>query len=242
MMPYIYIVISSYGLMAALGLTVSISWLFYQSISNPLYELEFKEFLRLILLCGLGCLIGSKFVYGLTQLPVLFSNFSLSRLINVFIFGGFVFYGGLGGGFFGAWIFARWRKYDLINVLGFVTPAFALFHAFGRIGCLFAGCCYGFHLENSWIIGNIQFYYFPIQAVEALFEFIMFFILKRMKTPDVVFRTYLIAYACFRFVAEFFRGDTIRGIWFFLSTSQWISVMILLTLAINYATKKHNSV
>lgn len=241
MMPYIYITVSSYGLMAGLGFAVSISWLFYRNISEPLYNLEFKEFLRLILLSGAGCLIGSKLVYGLTQIPFLFSDFSLSGLVNSFIFGGFVFYGGLGGGFLGAWIFAKWRKYDLISVLGFVTPAFALFHVFGRIGCLFAGCCYGFHLENDLIIGNVQFHYFPIQAVETLFEFIMFFILKRIKMPDVTFKTYLIAYACFRFVAEFFRGDSIRGMWLFFSTSQWISLIILLTLTVACIIKKYNN-
>nr|WP_325305722.1 hypothetical protein [uncultured Oscillibacter sp.] len=42
--------------------------------------------------------------------------------------------------------------------------------------------------------------------------------------------------ACFRFVIEFFRGDEIRGIFFGLSTSQWISFMIVL-----YYTKKHFS-
>ena len=37
---------------------------------------------------------------------------------------------------------------------------------------------------------------------------------------------YMLIYPVVRFILEFFRGDEIRGIWFGLSTSQWISIAL----------------
>ena len=47
-------------------------------------------------------------------------------------------------------------------------------------------------------------------------------------------RIYLVTYGIFRFVMEFFRGDEIRGIFFELSTAQWISVGILTYFVCKY--------
>ncbi len=38
---------------------------------------------------------------------------------------------------------------------------------------------------------------------------------------------YLIGYGIERFILEFFRYDSIRGIFFGLSTSQWISIILI---------------
>jgi phosphatidylglycerol:prolipoprotein diacylglycerol transferase len=40
-------------------------------------------------------------------------------------------------------------------------------------------------------------------------------------------------YAPMRFVLEFFRGDVARGFLFQLSTSQWISILILIAAVIS---------
>ena len=45
------------------------------------------------------------------------------------------------------------------------------------------------------------------------------------------FTVYLAVYAGIRFVLEFARGDEIRGIYGMFSTSQWISLSILISLA-----------
>ena len=37
---------------------------------------------------------------------------------------------------------------------------------------------------------------------------------------------YMLIYPVYRFILEFFRGDEIRGFWFGLSTSQWISIFL----------------
>ena len=49
----------------------------------------------------------------------------------------------------------------------------------------------------------------------------------RFKHEGYYTRFYLYIYAVSRFLLEFIRGDSIRGIWFGLSTSQWVSIGIL---------------
>ena len=52
--------------------------------------------------------------------------------------------------------------------------------------------------------------------------------LQKGKMKHYLFFLYLAIYAVGRFILEFFRGDTYRGIWFGVSTSQIISILILL--------------
>lgn len=72
---------------------------------------------------------------------------------------------------------------------------------------------------------------FPVQLVEAVCEFAICAILVRMsvsgasrREPWMLVVAYILMYAPVRFVLEFFRGDAVRGVWFGLSTSQWLSL------------------
>lgn len=57
---------------------------------------------------------------------------------------GFVFMGGfIVSMITGLW-FIRRRGMPILEVGDMIAPAVALGHAFGRIGCFFAGCCHGF--------------------------------------------------------------------------------------------------
>lgn len=88
-------------------------------------------------------------------------------------------------------------------------------HAFGRIGCFLAGCCYG-KPTDSWI--GVEFpglgKRIPTQLIEAVFLFILTAVLI-----IIIFKTnfrwtlhlYLGSYSIFRFIIEFFRGDAERG-------------------------------
>lgn len=204
------------------------------------FKFTMKDFWKFIFVCTVGCLLGSKFIFGLTQIPGLITDFSFPKLVNSFIFGGFVFYGGLIGAYSGVVICSVKKGLDTKALLDTATPSFVLFHIFGRIGCLFAGCCYGFKLPSDLLIGNVRFHYFPLQAVEALFEFMMLILLDNTGMKSNKFRWYMVCYPLYRFIAEFFRGDEERGIWFGLSTSQWISILILLASLMLYSKNKHD--
>lgn len=237
MIPYIYIQIPSYGLMAVIGIITAVSVLYYRSVKFEKYSIPFKDFLILCGLCGAGCLIGSRIVFLLTQISSLIEDFSFQRLLNMTLFGGYVFYGGLLGALGGAWLFSKIKKYYISDVMDFVVPAFVLFHAFGRIGCFMSGCCYGFKLREQFVFGGLHLNYFPLQLVESTFEFIMFFVLSKVGDGKKL-KVYLLSYSVFRFLNEFFRGDAVRGVWFGISTSQIISVMIICVIAVTAIRKK----
>ena len=123
-----------------------------------------------------------------------------------------------------------------------------LFHAFGRIGCFLAGCCYGKKLSTPIVIGTIEFARIPVQIIESMAEFILFivlFILSKKNRDIDLLRIYLVIYAVIRFADEFLRGDKIRGIYGGVSTAQWISLIILFVYGFEYIkgrySKKVNS-
>ena len=106
-------------------------------------------------------------------------------------------------------------------------------HGFGRIGCAFAGCCYG-HKTTAWYgIWNDYLGYktVPIQLFEAIFLFVLsavlIVLLFKFKSKDTM-AIYLVAYGVWRFIIEFFRddhrGNFIPGI----SPSQFWSILMVI--------------
>ncbi|MCD7863514.1 MAG: prolipoprotein diacylglyceryl transferase [Lachnospiraceae bacterium] len=112
---------------------------------------------------------------------------------------------------------------------------------FARIGCFMAGCCYG--VEVPWGVvfpeGSLAPAWvplFPSQLAESAGHLLLFFLFlsvkdKLRKKQDLLF-LYLGRYAVMRFILEYFRGDAERGYWNGLSTSQWISLLLMLVVVI----------
>lgn len=153
---------------------------------------------------------------------------------------GLVFYGGLIGVFIGAMVYSKFFKQDCRDMLYYSVPTFSLFQIFGRIGCFLAGCCYGrvsekygiayTHAEHTLNEGP----YLPVQLYESAMNLVLFIFLliyeKANKGREKCYQAvglYLIPYGTFRFIIEFFRGDAVRGIFGGLSTSQWISLLVV---------------
>lgn len=239
MYPYIHIILPSYAVMAFIGCFAA---LFFAYIQLERFHILFSTFLTMLLACIAGCFIGAKLLFALTQLPELITDFSVEALLMLLPRSGFVFYGGLFGTIFALMLFTR-KNMDLRRrALRMFTPAFPLFHTFGRIGCFLAGCCYGKELSPPVSLGGLQLRQIPIQLIEAACEFVIFIVLlildKKREQVDLL-RCYLLAYAVIRFTDEFFRGDLVRGIYGGLSTSQWISLLIVLTYLIKWIKGKN---
>jgi phosphatidylglycerol:prolipoprotein diacylglycerol transferase len=134
-----------------------------------------------------------------------------------------------------------------------------LAHAFGRIGCFFAGCCYGIPTDSY--LGVIfphghaheafpnQLIY-PTQLFESAFLFLLFFLLtniKAFKKQETV--VYLIGYGVWRIFIEFFRGDNRGSIFAFIYTeynafpspSQYLS-LVMIIIGIFLLTRQKKSI
>lgn len=224
--------IPTYSLFASIGL-----FFFMITLYVRLKEIEFpfRNYLLLVFCMVVGVGIGSKTLFFLTKLPDVFSDFSFNKMVETLITSGFVFYGGLFGALVALKVFALISHISFSRLSAIASPAFPLFHAWGRIGCLFAGCCYG--KPATWGIAlqkEPDVFRIPIQLIESCCLLIIFLLLlyldRKPKYRSSLMKVYLLSYAICRFILEFFRGDEIRGIWFGLSTSQWISLFILVWL------------
>jgi phosphatidylglycerol:prolipoprotein diacylglycerol transferase len=228
MLPYIYIVLPSYLLMAFIGGMFALLYTFFRLEK---FNVLFTDMFKIFIACVIGGFIGGKALYVITQTPQLINNFSLDGLIHLVIHSGVVFYGGLFGVLLAIKLYTKLSRYNENSIFRMVAPAIPLFHGFGRIGCLLAGCCYGKELGGSFeLLFGLSVDRVPVQLIEAVFEFALFFVLRGIgkKHPEQnLLKVYLVTYAAFRFILEFFRGDVIRGIYLGLSTAQWISLAIL---------------
>ena len=172
-------------------------------------------------------------------------------LLN-YITGEIVFYGGLLGGMLAVFIFCRTFKISIASVFDLFVPALALAHAIGRVGCYFAGCCYGIEVAsnhpfstvyptNSLIAPpNIPLLNIPL--IEATFlitlSSVLAYIYLKSKKIGLSASIYLLAYPTSRFIMEFYRGDIIRGRYGLMTTSQYISVIVFI-FGLTYLWRMH---
>lgn len=244
---FLGIEITSYGLFFYLGIISSliIGILLAKNKGIPLFDIFASCVYTMI-----GAIIGSKLLFILVSLKQIIAlKISLINLIK----GGFVFYGGLLGGILGLYIYLKQYKLSKSNFFDIYAVALPLGHAFGRIGCLFAGCCYGIKYNGPFSVTYTESYgmtpvgvpLLPIQLLEAFCLVWMFALLLLIyltcNKKGVASVVYLYLYPAVRFILEFLRGDKERGILHFLSVSQIISLFLIISFTI-FLIKKSNEI
>ncbi len=182
----------------------------------------------------IGGAVGSKLLYFTVNISDILKNPSILWNFQ----NGWVVYGGIIGGVLTSILYCRYKHADFVQYLDLVLPAVAFAQGCGRIGCFFAGCCYGRETDSILHIQYWQSEYapngvklIPTQIYSSIGDFVMAFALmayaKRKPAKGKVAASYCILYSIGRFVIEIFRNDY-RGEWGILSTSQIISIFILI--------------
>lgn len=205
------------------------------------------DMIFMLMWAALGVIIGGHLLFGITNIQhwqLFFKPRPLKDFFIIFanIFGGQVFYGGLLGGLLAGGIYVKCAGIKLGLISDCTAPAVALFHAFGRVGCFFSGCCYGIESEHGVVFTQALVKSangvprVPVQLYEALFELAVFLVLwvllRRGAFSGRLMLIYLITYSAGRFILEFWRGDEYRGFLFGLSTSQIISIGVFAVSAV----------
>ncbi len=201
----------------------------YTSLLWQRFDLKKKELWQLFLGSFLFGWIGAKVFFLIFSAPELALHYGSE--VNFWLGGGFVFYGGLVFATIYSLLFVRLKMNSKFDVLGIITPGLALGHAIGRVGCFLAGCCYGDHcdLPIGVMVKGVPRH--PVQLYEVVGLVILFFVLRKQvlnKLPGRALLTYPLGYGVLRFILELFRGDAIRGLYAGLSTSQWVSILMVL--------------
>lgn len=229
---------SSYAVMAIIG---GVAATIYALIRTRQKKLNGNDVLYYLTFAFGFLFIGAVLMHQLLEIiknykviPYLFTD--INYFLNHWSVG-LVFYGGLYGTIFGGMAYTKFFKQDTREFFMYLIPVFPLFHMFGRIGCFLVGCCHGMESEQFGIAytnaigGNNGVPYLPVQLYEAFGELVIFIILcfnqRKVKKYYQPLGIYLTFYGVMRFILEFFRGDEVRGIFGFLSTSQWISLVTI---------------
>lgn len=229
-----------YGLCVAIGL-VAAFLVSYCLVKR--YKKDTNDLMILLATTILGAVIGAKGLW----LAISYKDIEWSRILEpdylkAIMSGGFVFYGGVIGGLIAVCILKKVMKMDVLSYINIAIPCVPVFHAFGRLGCNLVGCCYGIEYHGfaareytQSLIAPNGIPLFPVQLTEAIAELIiavvLFIYVYRATEPKHSLAIYLLMYAPVRFALEYFRGDAVeRKIYFWFSTSQWISIAMVVAI------------
>ncbi len=226
--------IKSYGLFVAIGFLAGISFTLREGRrqgSDPQLILDLAFYIIL------AAIVGSRLFYVITNLDAYRGN-----LLDIFKVwqGGLTFFGGFILSFIaGVWYMKKhrmpvWKTFDLF------APSLALGEFFGRIGCFFAGCCYGKECAYPWAVtftnpqslGRIGVPLHPTQlyaSAAALVTFLILCAMRNKKTFDgELALLWIIIYSFLRLIVESFRGDP-RGYLIFgqYPVSQVLAVLLI---------------
>jgi phosphatidylglycerol:prolipoprotein diacylglycerol transferase len=135
----------------------------------------------------------------------------------------------------------------LTDALPIIPIGIVIAHAFGRLGCTFAGCCHGAETDawyglTMWAssLGKTATVV-PTQLFECVFLFVLAAVMCVLFFKykfNCNFGFYAIAYGIWRFLIEFVRGDHRGELVAGLTPSQfWSIVMVVLGIAYFFVYK-----
>ncbi|MBI2834168.1 MAG: prolipoprotein diacylglyceryl transferase [Acidobacteria bacterium] len=230
--------IYTYGVLLATAYLVGLKFAMVRAARR---DMDQNRVLDLGIYIIIGALVGAK-------LMLLFVDFRFftskpSELVTLVRSGG-VFYGGLILSVAVSLWYLRRHRMPIWDTCDVFAPGIALGHVVGRVGCLMAGCCFGKPTTMPWAIQFTDPFVssnvgtplgvplHPTQVYEAVAELAILILLltterKGRPFPGRTFWGYLFLYAVSRFVIEFYRGDDRGMVLGALSTSQFVSVLLV---------------
>ena len=197
--------VTSFGVMVAIGALVGL-WVFGRELSRSKLPASGGD----AAMAGVfGGLVGAKLLWVIEHLGELpLRDLLLSR-------GGMSWFGGLLGGVATALVFMRRMRLPIIPTLAAATPALAIGHAIGRIGCFLVGDDYGRPTDLPWGVAfprglpptDVRVH--PTQLYEMAALFMVAWLLIRWRRRGVadaiVLGRYLVLAGAIRFAIEFIR-------------------------------------
>ena len=222
--------VHGYGLMIGIGFLAAVFVGSYLAKKSGLSDNDFVNMAMFVLIIGF---LGGKLLHVIVE----FRAF-LEDPLSVIGSEGFVVYGGIITGIATIYAYCRIKKLEFIRYIDLFAASVPINQALGRIGCLFAGCCYGKRTTSGFSLvfperccAPAGVPLLPTQPIMAAGNFIIFAVLVVLwlrgydKKKGLMTSLYLIMYSVGRFFIEFLRDDE-RGSVGVLSTSQFISLFI----------------
>lgn len=228
--------IHAYGLCIAIGATIALVLAMRdKKLASLIKPDDLITSLQLLIFAGY---VGGRIVFLISE-GIFFSHFDmlvkfwepgfsvLGSIIGVFaILGGYLYF----------------KKISILAYLDRIALYAPLVQSFGRLGCFFAGCCYGTACNAWWAVTythpdhmaplNIAIH--PSQLYSSamllgIFLLLYFVVEKRVKTAGVIVCMYTICAGLERFLIDFFRWDRLffnNDTHALISIHQWIGLFV----------------
>jgi len=218
------VTITSFGVLVALGVLVGY-WLFRRELGRSGLPLEAGDSALLGAFAGLA---GAKLLWVFEHLGEAPAVTLVTSRAGLSWFGGLV--AGVGAAL---WMFRR-RRWPVVPIVAAATPALAVGHAIGRIGCFLVGDDYGRPSTLPWAIAfpdgspPTLVPVHPTQLYEAIALVpiaVLLFRLRRHGTSDRrVLGAYLVLTGAVRFLIEFIRVN--ERVALGLTVAHWAALAI----------------
>jgi phosphatidylglycerol:prolipoprotein diacylglycerol transferase len=226
----------TYGLLLAAAYLLGLKFAMVRASARGLNDTRVMDLGIAIII---SALIGAKALLLITDFKIFVND---PRELVTLLQSGGVFYGGLIVAVVVAIWYIRRVGLPLWTTCDVFAPGIALGHVVGRMGCFFAGCCWGKPTSVPWAITFTDAFaaanvgtplhvaLHPTQLYEAVAEALILVALlatehKGKRFEGRTFWSYMLLYAISRYIIEIYRGDP-RGAVGPLSTSQFISVIL----------------
>ena len=230
--------IQSYGLFVVIGILLA-TWLL---LKNPktrsiISEENFNKVLVAIIISGI---LGGRLLYALEEPLEIKSFLDIFKIWE----GGLSSLGSVLAILITVPIYLRHLKVPIVQFLDLIAIYAPLVYSTARIGCFFAGCCYGLPSNLPWAViytdqassAPLCQALHPTQLYSSLASVIIFCLMyfvfsKIFKKTGMLICSYLALAALERFSVDFLRGDqsffSSSGVLSKFSTSQYISLLII---------------
>jgi phosphatidylglycerol---prolipoprotein diacylglyceryl transferase len=224
--------IHAYGTLILLGAIASMPGFWWDARARGVSRGETASFfVDFYLAIAVGAFVGGR-LFDVLTMPAQY----IADPSRVFALDGtgFVFFGSLAA-IVGSWVFLARRHHTTFSTITDLAATWMpLAHAFGRLGCFFAGCCWGaptdgvlgvqfpaesvvYQVEPSLRAGDHTIDLVAVQLIEAIGLLSVAAVLaivrirRGIEPPWRQAGRYALGYGLLRLVTESMRGDDTRG-------------------------------
>lgn len=203
--------VHSYGLMLAVAVLVG---LLVAEREAKRREIDPDFVLNLTIVLVIAGVIGSRIAYVLVEWPHFAANpWSVLRIWD----GGLSYYGALAAGLPFVFLLSRRVNLRFGEVADLVAIGLSAGYPFARVGCFLNGCCYGKPTDLPW---GVTFTVYDVprhptqlysMVIGALIFFALWLLRKRKQYPGQIAIFYVLFYAVYRFIIDFWRVSPPAG-------------------------------
>lgn len=208
--------VNGYGLMIAIGVTLFICLTYFHPMRKKLIPGD--VYLNTLFLGFLAAVAGGRLLF------VLFEQPGFDNIYDIFLpwVGGFSLFGSILAVLMVVPFYLVKKGIKVIPFFDFVVVYGPLLESVSRIGCFFAGCCYGIPAKaGAWFgvtftdpysIAPTGILLHPAQLYASFASFVIFIILMLAarylsKMPGMLLLMYLFLTSAARYTLDFWRGD-----------------------------------